>query len=249
MLIEDWDPSYLPDGGIAFISTCNQAGMRSHFGGQYCPSYTLYRMAGDGSQIRPLVFGEVNEWEPSVLWDGRIIWTRWDFINRHDTLFQGLWTIRPDGGETAHFYGNYTRNPCGVAEARSIPGSPKIVATAFANHSYTAGSIVVIDQYQASNEQTPSPWGIPFRIADLGFRIELYAKGDSCNPAGLYALFKSLSIHKMTAEEKRVLRFPYFPISCLFLFIMTCQRKDCQAGFPACRWTFCRVKCPPYARR
>ena len=155
VLIEDFDPCYLPDGGIAFVSTRNQGGVRCHHGGRYCPTYTLYRMHGDGSSIRPMAYAEANEWDPSILPDGRIIWTRWDYINRHDTVFQSLWTTRPDGTATAHFYGNYTRNPCVLAEARAIPGSHKVVATASAHHMYTAGSIVVVDPHAGQDGDEP----------------------------------------------------------------------------------------------
>lgn len=155
VLIEDWDACYLPDGGFAFVSTRNQGGVRCHFGDRYCPTYTLYRSELDGTGIRPMAYGEANEWDPSVLHDGSIIWTRWDYINRHDTLFQSLWTTRPDGTSPEHFYGNYTRNPCSIAEARAIPGSQKVVATATAHHSYTAGSIIVIDPYQGHDGLEP----------------------------------------------------------------------------------------------
>lgn len=155
VLIEDWDPCYLPDGGFAFVSTRNQGGVRCHFGGRYCPTYTLYRGELDGSGIRPMAFGEANEWDPSVMHDGRVIWTRWDYINRHDTLFQSLWTTRPDGTSPEHFYGNYTRNPCSIAEARAIPDSQKVVATATAHHSYTAGSIIVVDPLKGNDGQDP----------------------------------------------------------------------------------------------
>ena len=210
-LIEDWDPCYLPDGGIAFVSTRNQSAMRSHFGGRYCPTYTLYRMDGDGSNIRPMVYGEANEWDPSVLRDGRIIWTRWDYINRHDTLFQGLWTLRPDGSGTAHFYGNYTRNPCGIAEARSIPGSRRIVATAFANHSYTAGSIILIDPWigqdgllpiERITPETPfpeteawgdnayaTPWPINEDLFLVAYSDEALAQKNQRNSANAYAIY------------------------------------------------------------
>ena len=155
VLIEDFDPCYLPDGGFAFVSTRNQGGVRCHHGGRYCPTYTLYRAEGDGSDIRPLVYGEANEWDPSVLDDGRIIWTRWDYINRHDTVYQSLWTIRPDGTSTAHFYGNYSRNPCSIAEARAIPGSHKVVATTTAHHSFTAGSIITVDPHTGQDGEEP----------------------------------------------------------------------------------------------
>ena len=209
-LIEDWDPCYLPDDGIAFISTRNQGAMRSHFGGRYCPTYTLYRTDGDGSNIRPMVYGEANEWDPSVLADGRIIWTRWDYINRHDTLFQGLWTIRPDGCGTAHLYGNYTRNPCGIAEARIIPGSRKIVATAFANHSYTAGSIITIAPHMGQDglepikritPETPfpetegwgenayaTPWPLNEDLFLVAYSNEPLAQKNQRNSASAYAI-------------------------------------------------------------
>jgi len=155
VMIEDWDPCYLPDGGFAFVSTRNQGGVRCHFGDRYCPTYTLYRGELNGDGIRAMAFGEANEWDPAVMHDGRIIWTRWDYINRHDTLFQSLWTTRPDGTSPEHFYGNYTRNPCSIAEARPIPGSHKIVATATAHHSYTAGSIIVIDPMRGRDGAAP----------------------------------------------------------------------------------------------
>jgi len=144
VLIEDYDPCYLPDGGFAFISTRCQSFGRCH-GSRYVPTFLLYRGNLDGTNISRLSFGETNEWEPSVLHDGRLIYTRWDYINRHDTFYQSLWTIRPDGTGTAHFYGNYTINPCMTSEAQAIPGSRKVITTTMAHHSYTAGSIIMID--------------------------------------------------------------------------------------------------------
>ena len=154
VVIEDWDPTYLPDGGIAFVSTRNQGFGRCH-GGRYTPSYVVYRCDADGSNIRRLSWGEANEWDPAVLHDGQIVYTRWDYINRHDTLFQSLWTMHPDGTATAHFYGNYTRNPCMQAEAHAIPGSHRVSALAMAHHSYSAGSILVIDPMKGLDGDAP----------------------------------------------------------------------------------------------
>ena len=154
IMVEDFDPCYLPDGGIAFVSTRCQSMGRCHTR-RYNPSYLLHRMNGDGTGIRQLSFGEANEWDPSVMTDGRLIFTRWDYINRHDTFFQSLWTTRLDGTATAHFYGNYTRNPCMTAEARSIPGSRRVVTTAMAHHFYTAGSIITVDPHIGQDGMAP----------------------------------------------------------------------------------------------
>ena len=144
VLIEDFDPAYLPSGDIVFISTRNQGFGRCH-GGRYTPSYMVYRMKPDGSDLHQISFGEANEWDPSVLPDGRIVYTRWDYINRHDTIFQSLWTTCPDGRSTMHYYGNYSRAPCMIAEARAVPGSHQVVATGMAHHSYTTGTTILID--------------------------------------------------------------------------------------------------------
>ncbi|HYW78154.1 MAG TPA: hypothetical protein VE890_01200, partial [Thermoguttaceae bacterium] len=144
VVIEDWDPCYLPNGSIAFISTRTQSYGRCH-GGRYVPAYMLYGMDGDGNNIRRLSFGEANEWDPAVLPDGRLVFTRWDYINRHDTIYQGLWTTHPDGTRTAHYYGSYSPSPCMIAEAQPIPGTNKVVATATDHHGYTQGSIIIID--------------------------------------------------------------------------------------------------------
>ena len=186
VLVEDWDPCYLPDGGFAFISTRSQGYGRCH-GNRYTPAYLLYRGdlpplpkpgvykdAGD-VKIRQLSYGEANEWDPCVLFDGRIVYTRWDYINRHDVHFQSLWTTRPDGTDVRHYYGNYTRNPQNIAEARPIPGSNKTIATAMGHHSYTTGSMIKIDTTKGEDGHEPltritpetkfpesEGWGPPF---------------------------------------------------------------------------------------
>ena len=154
-LIEDWDPCYLPDGGIAFVSTRLQAHIRCQYGGRYFANFVLYRADGDGSNIRRLSFNEACEWDPSLLDDGRLVYTRWDYVNRHFSYFQGLWVTRPDGTATALVYKMYSRNPCMTGEPRLIPGSNKIVSTAMAHHGYTAGSLIVIDPQQGNEGETP----------------------------------------------------------------------------------------------
>lgn len=154
-LIEDYDPCYLPDGGFAFVSTRLQSHVRCQYGHRYFANFVLYRADADGSNMRRISFGEAPEWEPSMLDDGRIVYTRWDYVNRHDTFFQSLWVTRPDGTSVAHVYGNYTKNPCTTAEPRAIPGSHKIVTTAVAHHGYTAGSIIVVDPREGQEGETP----------------------------------------------------------------------------------------------
>lgn len=151
---EDFDPCYLPNGDIAFISTRSQTFGRCH-GSRYTPTYLVYRMNADGGDIRQISYGEANEWDPSVLPNGRLVYTRWDYINRHDVKFQSLWTMQPDGTGVEHYHGNYSPAPCMQAECRAIEGTPKTVFTATAHHSYTAGSILTCDPRKGEDGWAP----------------------------------------------------------------------------------------------
>lgn len=144
VVIEDFDPHYLPDGGFVFTSTRSQDIARCH-GGRNAPAFLIHRGETDGSGVRALSWGEANELDPAVLNDGRIIYNRWEYVNRHDCLFHKLWTMKPDGTGAANFYGNLTPVPFSITEARPIPGSDKVMATGTGHHSFTAGSIILID--------------------------------------------------------------------------------------------------------
>jgi len=195
-LIEDWDPCYLPDGGIAFVSTRHQAHIRCQYGGRYFANFVLYRADSDGSNIRRLSFNEACEWEPSLLDDGRLVYTRWDYVNRHFSYFQGLWVTRPDGTATALVYKMYSRNPCMTGEPRLIPGSHKIVSTAMAHHGYTAGSIIVIDTQQGQEGEGPITRITP----EISFpETETWPTGGAyCNP---YPLSEDLFLVAYTPDR------------------------------------------------
>lgn len=140
---DDFSPRYLPDGKILFLST--RRGGYHRCGRGPCPVYTLALAESDGSNPRVISFHETHEWDPAVLNDGRVIYTRWDYVDRHAVYYQQLWSVRPDGSDVRIFYGNNTLNPVGIWEARPVPGSSRVMATAGAHHAMTAGSIVLLD--------------------------------------------------------------------------------------------------------
>jgi hypothetical protein len=140
---DDFAARYLPNGKILFIST--RRGGFHRCGRGPCNVYTMAVAEPDGSNIRVISFHETHEWDPAVMNDGRIIYTRWDYVDRHAVHYQQLWSVRPDGSDVRIFYGNNTLNPVGVWEARPIPGSSQVMATAAAHHAMTAGSIIRLD--------------------------------------------------------------------------------------------------------
>ncbi len=173
---DDVDARYLPNGDIVFLSTrkgqflqcipentqltLNQTLPDSYVrcGGDNtrpCAVYTLHRMKRDGSDMRPISSFETFEYNPSIANDGRILYTRWDYIDRFNGHFFSLWSARQDGANPQLVYGNYTIRPQAVMEARSIPDSDKIIFTASAHHSHTGGSLVLLDPSKGNEGDKP----------------------------------------------------------------------------------------------
>ena len=145
----DYNACWLPDGDIAFLTTRNP-----QFA--YCwhaPVGTLHRMKPDGSGLKKLSANYLNDFTPQVLDDGRIIYSRWEYVDRPAIPIQSLWTIHPDGTRLAGYFGNRVLSPGTFMEARSIPGSSKIICTMTGHNGPTRGAIGVIDRRKGANAQ------------------------------------------------------------------------------------------------
>jgi len=141
----DFQPCFTPAGRVAFISERRGGYLRC---GRFCPTFTLFDMAADGSDIRCLSFHETNEWSPAVTHDGLLLWTRWDYIDRHGCTAHHPWLTTPDGRNPRPVHGNYSlryKRADMELDARPIPGSHRFVATAAPHHGQAFGSLVVID--------------------------------------------------------------------------------------------------------
>ncbi len=140
---DDFSPTCLPSAKLLFVSTRRNGFHRCGRGP--CYVYTLALLDADGTNPHPISFHETNEWDPVVMHDGRVLYTRWDYVDRNAIFYQQLWSVRQDGSDVRIFYGNNTFNPAGTWEARPVPGSNKVMATAAPHHGMTAGSIVLLD--------------------------------------------------------------------------------------------------------
>jgi hypothetical protein len=164
---DDFDGRYLPDGRIVFLSTrrgqaiqvgrdsAAQTVARSDLpdcyvrcgGGPDRPVavYTLHTVNSDGSGLCAISPFEMFEWTPEIARDGSILYSRWDYIDRDNMPYMGLWAINPDGANARMVFKNYTKAPHCTFEPKPIPGSHKIIFTASAHHAQTMGSLVLLD--------------------------------------------------------------------------------------------------------
>lgn len=173
----DFDGRYLPDGRIVFLSTrrghaiqYTQKHVDATLKDKELPEsyvrcggdtkrpvavYTLHTMAADGSAMKTISPFEMFEWTPAVANDGRIIYARWDYVDRSNQPYMGLWSTNPDGTSPSHVFKNYTESPNTVFEAVPIPNSRKLVFTGGAHHANTGGTLVLLDP--AVGEDGPGP--------------------------------------------------------------------------------------------
>lgn len=145
----DYNACWLPDGGIAFLST-----RTAQFA--YCwnaPVGVVYRMDADGGNVKRLSANYLNDFTPYVLDDGRIIFSRWEYVDRPAIPIQSLWTIHPDGTALAGYFGNRVLSPGTFMEARSIPGTGKIVCTMTGHNGPARGALGIIDRRHGDNHQ------------------------------------------------------------------------------------------------
>jgi len=137
----DMDPCYLPNGKIMFASTRSERIV-------FCAGdsvTTLHVMDGDGKNLRRLSEGPISENDPSVMDDGRVVYMRWEYVDKGFGNVQSLWSMRPDGTHSDHVYKNNVVLPGGMVDPRSIPGSRKIVTIAAPHSGLSVGPVVLLD--------------------------------------------------------------------------------------------------------
>lgn len=140
--VSDFDPLYLPDGRIAFSSTrepkycmCNR-----HIMGN------LFRMEADGANIHQIGRSTLHEGHGTLTSEGTIVYDRWEYVDRNFGDAQGVWTCNPDGTNHALYFGNNTKSPGGIIDARAIPGTDRFIATFTSCHDRPWGALAIVDR-------------------------------------------------------------------------------------------------------
>jgi hypothetical protein len=148
----DFSPCFTPAGRIAFISERRGGYLRC---GRECPNFTLFDMADDGTDIRCLSLHETNEWSPAITHNGMLLWTRWDYVDRHGCTAHHPWITTPDGRNPRPIHGNYSyrfQRADMEIDTRAIPESHCFVTTGAPHHGQAFGSLLVIDPRVADDD-------------------------------------------------------------------------------------------------
>jgi len=142
---DDMHPCYLPDGGICFVSTRCEYGILCD-GPDKLTTSVLYRMDADGGNMEKLSNNSVSESAPSVMNDGRILYTRWEYVDNGSVTNKALWAIRPDGTGSEEVYGIDIAFPSVFNVGRAVSGSNTLFVAIGAPHMpLGVGTLMLID--------------------------------------------------------------------------------------------------------
>jgi formylglycine-generating enzyme required for sulfatase activity len=166
--VDNFDPCYLPDGRIIFASTAAYEGVPCVGGGDYVAN--LFIMNADGSGVRRLTFDQDGNWHPSVMEDGRVMYTRWEYTDSAHYYSRVLMTMNPDGTDQKALYGSNSYWPNSTFFARQVPGHASMfVATITGHHSHAKGGALCLFDVSKGTQEAD---GAVQLITGRGKRVE-----------------------------------------------------------------------------
>lgn len=155
----DLSPIYLPDDRIVFSSTRqtrsramllddNKPQYTAQEEGNDGPAFVLHVMDNDGANIQQITYNQSHDLQPTLLDNGRVLFTRWDQAQGRNNL--SLYTVNPDGTDMQYHYGFNSLNTTPRDEALTL-FRPQVmpdnrVASIFKRRSeFLGGDMVMID--------------------------------------------------------------------------------------------------------
>ncbi len=166
--VDNYDACYLPDGRIIYDSTLCMQGIPCVTGSDAVANLCI--MNADGSGIRQLCFDQDHDWCPTVLNNGRILFSRWEYSDTPHYFTRVLFHMNPDGTNQVEYYGSNSFWPNSMFYTRPIPNNPSQVVTIVSGHHGVArmGELVLLDSARGRHEAS----GVVQRIPGRGQPVE-----------------------------------------------------------------------------
>ena len=137
----DFDPTYLADDDILFSSTRE----RKYNQCSQDIAANLFRMEGDGANIEQIDQNNLFDNQSVLMEDGRVLYCRWEYVDRNFGDAHSLWTCNPDGTNHAIYWGNNTASPGAALAPRQIPGTNRVACIFGPHHFRLEGALAAID--------------------------------------------------------------------------------------------------------
>ena len=199
-LWDDIEPTYLADGRIIFVSSRGKRWVQCWL----TRVATLYICDDDGENMRPLSANVEHDNTPWPLPDGRILYQRWEYVDRSQVDYHHLWTMNPDGTGQMAFYGNHHPGIL-MIDAKPVPDSPLVVASFSPGHGRTEhdGYVTLVDprhgpdaRQGARNISRGSNFRDPWAFSDSAFLAARGAELVLLDPSG-----REQVLHRLSRED------------------------------------------------
>ena len=156
---DDIHPCYLPDGRIIFSSTrCEHTVLCGGSAALVAPA--LHRMNADGSKVEQLTRSPVSEFCPVVLDDGRVMYHRWEYIDKGARVGKTIWSMNPDGTSPHELYGLADDTTTVYMYPQPMPGNDQrivCVGTCHFPQGGCLGAVMLIDPTKGIRARGPDP--------------------------------------------------------------------------------------------
>ncbi len=156
---DDIHPCYLPDGKIIFSSTRSEHTVLCG-GSAALVAPTLHRMDPDGSNVEQLSNSPVSEFCPVILGDGRVMYHRWEYIDKGARVAKTVWTMLPDGSQCREIYGLADDTTTVYMYPQPLPaddGRIVCVGTCHFPQGGCLGAIMLVNGLHSNRERGPDP--------------------------------------------------------------------------------------------
>lgn len=154
---------YVPDGSTIFVSSASMMGVPCIGGSDVVGN--LYRVEEDGKTVRQLTFEQDQDWNPTILPNGRVMYLRWEYVDITHYYSRYVFTMNPDGTNQVEHYGSGSYWPNSTFYAKAIPGqSSKFVGVVSGHHGVAReGELVIFDPSKGRQETQGVVQRIPGR--------------------------------------------------------------------------------------
>lgn len=161
--LEFYDGTYLPDGRIIANSNIGYQGVPCVSGDDAVGNMVLY--TPDTKNLRRLTFDQDANWNPVVMNNGRVMYTRWEYTDLTHYYSRIVIHMNPDGTENKALYGSGSMFPNSTFDIQPLPGHGSAFVGIISGHHGIArsGRLIVFDPTKGRKNVMGMVQEIPFR--------------------------------------------------------------------------------------
>ena len=161
--LEFFDGTYLPDGRIIVTSNIGYQGVPCVNGDDPVGNMMLYEPKTKG--LRRLTFDQDANWNPTIMPNGRVMYTRWEYTDLTHYYSRFVMHMNPDGTENKALFGSGSMFPNSTFDVHTLPGHATAFVGIISGHHGVArsGRMILFDPAKARKGVEGMTQEIPYR--------------------------------------------------------------------------------------